>query len=55
MLRRMRWIGNVECMGEKRNAYKALMVKPERKMPEGKHRHRWDDIEMVHKEIGGGV
>jgi hypothetical protein len=42
-------------MGEKRNAYKALLMKPERKILEGRHRHRWNDNEMVHNEIGGRV
>jgi hypothetical protein len=31
--RRMRWIGNVACMGEKRNAYRVLVGKPEGKRP----------------------
>jgi hypothetical protein len=29
--RRMRWAGHVGCMGEKRNAYRNLMGKPEGK------------------------
>jgi hypothetical protein len=27
--RRMRWVGHVACMGEKRNAYMVLVGKPE--------------------------
>jgi hypothetical protein len=27
--RRMRWAGHVACMGEERNVYRVLMVKPE--------------------------
>jgi hypothetical protein len=30
-------------MGEKRNSYKVLVGKPERKIPLGKPRRRWDD------------
>jgi hypothetical protein len=34
-------------MGEKRNAYRILVVKPERKRPLGRPRRRWvDNIEM---------
>jgi hypothetical protein len=29
MSRRMRWVGNVACIGEKRNAYKILVRKCE--------------------------
>jgi hypothetical protein len=31
--RRMRWAGHVARMGEKRNAYRLLVGKPERKRP----------------------
>jgi hypothetical protein len=33
MIRMMRWAGHVERMGEKRNAYRILMGKPEGKRP----------------------
>jgi hypothetical protein len=33
--RRMRWAGHVACMGEKRNANRLLVGKPERKRPLG--------------------
>jgi hypothetical protein len=36
--RRMRWVGHVARMGEKRNAYKLLMGKSERKRPLGRPR-----------------
>jgi hypothetical protein len=43
--RRMRWAGHVARMGEKRNANRILMVKPEGKRPLGRPRRRWvDDI-----------
>jgi hypothetical protein len=37
---RMRWAGHVARMGEKRNAYRTLVGKPERKRPLGRLRHR---------------
>jgi hypothetical protein len=39
--RRMRWAGHVAQMGEKRNAYRLLVGKPERKRPLERPRHRW--------------
>jgi hypothetical protein len=41
--RRMRWAEHVERMGEKRNAYRILMGKPESKRPLGRPRRRWVD------------
>jgi len=38
--RRMKWAGNLACMGEIRNAYKILVGKPERKRPLGRRGHR---------------
>jgi hypothetical protein len=50
--RRMRWAGHVARMGEKMNAYRILMGKPEGKRP----RRRWEDnIKMDLREIGWGV
>jgi hypothetical protein len=44
-------------MGEKSNAYRILVVKPEGKRPLGRPGHRWEDnIKMDLREIGwGGV
>jgi hypothetical protein len=39
----MRWAGHVAYMGEKKNAYKILIGKPERKRPLGRSRSRWQD------------
>jgi hypothetical protein len=45
--RRMRWAGYVARMGEKRNAYRILMGKPEGKRPR-RPRRRWvDNINMI--------
>jgi hypothetical protein len=51
--RRMRCIGHVARMGEKRNAYRILVRKPEGKRPLGRPRCRWvDNIKMDLREIG---
>jgi hypothetical protein len=41
--RRMRWAGHVAQMGEKRNAYRLLVGKPEGRRPLGRPRRRWVD------------
>jgi hypothetical protein len=41
--RRMRWAGHVARMGEKRNAYRILVGKPEGKRPLGRPRRRCED------------
>jgi hypothetical protein len=51
--RRMRWAGHVARMGEKRNAYRILVGKPEERRPLGRPRCRWvDNIKMDLREIG---
>jgi hypothetical protein len=35
LTRRMRWVGDVTCTGEMRNAYIVLVGKPEEKRPLG--------------------
>jgi hypothetical protein len=43
-------------MGEKRNVYRLLVGKPERKRPLGRQRHRWiDNIKIDLLEIGLSV
>jgi hypothetical protein len=43
----MRLAGNIARMGQKRNAYRISVGKPEEKRPLGRPRHRWvDNIEM---------
>ena len=39
---RMRWVGHVACMGERRSIYRVLVGKPEGKRPLGRSRCRWD-------------
>jgi hypothetical protein len=54
--RRMRWVGNVAWMGEKRNVYGLLVGKPEGKRLLGRPRRRWmDNIMMDLLEIGLNV
>jgi hypothetical protein len=51
--RRMSWAGHVARMGEKRNACRILVGKPEGKRPLGSPRRRWvDNIKMDLREIG---
>jgi hypothetical protein len=51
--RRMRWAGHVARMGEKRNANRILVGKPEGRRPLGRPRRRWvDNIKMDLREIG---
>jgi hypothetical protein len=53
--RRMRWARHVARMGEKRNAYRLLVGKPEGKRPLGRPRRRWvDNIKMDLREVGWG-
>jgi hypothetical protein len=52
---RMRWAEHVARMGEKRNAYRLLVGKPEGKRPLGRSRRRWmDNIRMNLVEVGWG-
>jgi len=45
--RRMRWAGQLVCMGERRGVYKVLVAKLKGKRPLGRPRHRWkDNIKM---------
>jgi hypothetical protein len=55
--RKMRLVGNVARMGEKRNAYRLLVGKPEGKRPLGRPRRRWDGLMwtgLVWLRIGTG-
>jgi hypothetical protein len=53
--RRMRWVGHLACVGEKRNEFRILVGNPEGKRPLGRPRRRWvDNIKMDLREIGWG-
>jgi hypothetical protein len=51
--RRMRWAGHVTHVGEKREAYRILMGRPEGRIPLGRPSRRWEDnIKMDLQEVG---
>jgi hypothetical protein len=51
----MKWEGNVARMGEKRNAYRLLVGKPEGKRSLGRPRRRWvDNIKVYLGEVVWG-
>jgi hypothetical protein len=51
--RRMRWVGHIGRMGEKRTAYRILVGKPEGKTPLGRPRRMWvDNIKMDLRGMG---
>jgi hypothetical protein len=51
--RRMRWVGHVAHMGERRGVYRVLAGSPKGKRPLGRPKHRWEDnIKMDLREIG---
>jgi hypothetical protein len=51
----MRWADHVTRIGEKRNAYRLLVGKPEGKRPLGRPRRRWvDNIRIDLREVGWG-
>jgi hypothetical protein len=53
--RRMRWAGQMACMGEVRGAYNILVGRPDGRRPLGRPRRRWEDnIKMDLREIGFG-
>jgi hypothetical protein len=50
---KMRWAGHVTRMGEKRNAYRLLVGKPEGNRLLGRPRRRWvDNIKIDLGEVG---
>ena len=51
--RRMRWVGHVAHMGQRRDAYSMLVLKPEGKRHLENPRHRWENnIRTDLKETG---
>jgi hypothetical protein len=54
--RRMRWMGHVARMGERRGAYRVSVRKPEGKRPLVRPRRRYDDnMKMDLQEIRTGA
>jgi hypothetical protein len=54
--RRMRWAGHVGRMGDKRDAYRILVGRPEGRRPLGRHRRRGEDnIKTGLQEVGWGM
>jgi hypothetical protein len=51
--RRMKWVGHVARMGEKRNVYRILVEKPEGKRPLQRPRHRWVNIGWIMERWDG--
>ena len=41
--RRIKWVGHVAGMGERRGVHRVLVGKPEGKRLRGRPRHRWED------------
>jgi hypothetical protein len=53
--KRMRWVGHVARIGERRRIYRVLVGKPERKKPHGRPRRRWEDnIKTDLQDVGCG-
>jgi hypothetical protein len=54
--RRMRWVGHVARIGEKRKANRTLVGNPEGKKPLERPRCRWvDNIKMILRDIGWDI
>ena len=52
---RMRWVGHIAHMWERKVAYRVLVGNPEGKRTLGRPRHRWEDnIKMDLQEVGCG-
>jgi len=52
----MRWEGHVARMGERRDAYRVLVGKPDRKRPLGRHKRRWRIIlKCIFRKWDGGM
>jgi len=50
---RMRWVGHVARMRERRGVYRVLVEKREGKRPLGRRRRRWEDnIKMDFQDVG---
>jgi hypothetical protein len=45
--RKIRWAGYISRMGEKKNAYRIVVGKPEGKRPLGRQKRRWVDNNKI--------
>jgi hypothetical protein len=53
--RRNIWAGHVASIGERRDAYRVLVAKPEGRRPLARSMRRWkDNIKMDLREVGWG-
>jgi hypothetical protein len=53
--RRLRWAGHVARKGARRNSYRVLVGKPERRRQLGRPRRRWEhNIKMDLRDVGWG-
>jgi hypothetical protein len=53
--RRVRWVGHVACMRERRGIYRVLVGKPEGKRPLRRPGLRWEEnIKMALQDVGCG-
>ena len=54
--RRMKWVGHIARIGERRRLYRVLVGRPEGKRPLRRPRRRWENnIKMDLQEVGCGV
>jgi len=54
--KRVRWMGHVARVGERRDIHRVLVGKPEGKRPLGRSRHRWEGnimMDLQEVECGG--
>jgi hypothetical protein len=48
---RIRWAGHVACTAKKKDAYRVLVEKPERKRPTGRPTCRWENNIKMHLQV----
>jgi len=53
--RRMRWVGHVARMGDRRGAYRVSVERPKRKRPLGRPTHKYENNIKKDQEVGWGA
>ena len=53
--RRMRWVGHVARMGERRGVYRVLVGKPEGKRPLGRPSNKWEKLRWIFRKWDAGA